>query len=283
MKNNIISLLAAALLGCGLFSLLTACKDEARQLEAAIEAINRQFPQEIAEGTTIDGFFNGEADGKPTVDIRVTMDEHAAKSAIDAERMARMKDDLVNSFTIAARQDENLRSMFSLIAANGRTLTLTLLQKPSGKRQRVEVSPAELQDIVGSKDIPLAELQRRELERYVDSQQALLPMVQGPLTCVTIEHRTPHDDHALVCTYDADEATTNHNLLNSNLPTVKREILGTMSQPDGMSMLRTFVANGCALRYLYVGTTSGKRCEVVITTDDLRQALRNAGSTELTK
>lgn len=170
MKNNIISLLAAALLGCGLFTLLTACKDEARQLEATIEAINRQFPQEIAEGTTIDGFFNGEADGKPTVDIRVTMDENAANSDINAQRMTKMKDDLVNSFTIAARQDENLRSMFSLIAANGRTLTLTLVQKPSGKRQRVEVSPTELQDIAGSKDIPLAELQRRELKRYVESQ-----------------------------------------------------------------------------------------------------------------
>ena len=144
MKNNIISLLAAALLGCGLFSLLTACKDEARQLEAAIEAINRQFPQEIAEGTTIDGFFNGEADGKPTVDIRVTMDEHAAKSAIDAERMARMKDDLVNSFTIAARQDENLRSMFSLIVVIDGTLTITLLQKPWGNRKLEEGSPAEL-------------------------------------------------------------------------------------------------------------------------------------------
>lgn len=283
MKNNIISLLAAALLGCGLFTLLNACKDEARQLEAAIEAINRQFPQEIAEGTTIDGFFNGEADGKPTVDIRVTMDENAANSDINAQRMTKMKDDLVNSFTIAARQDENLRSMFSLIAANGRTLTLTLVQKPSGKRQRVEVSPTELQDIAGSKDIPLAELQRRELERYVESQQALLPMVQGPLTCVTIEHRKTKDDNAVVWTYDVDEATINIDLLNSNLPTVKREILGTMSQPDGMSMLRTFVANGCALRYVYNGTSTGKRCEVYITTDDLRQALRNAGSTELTK
>ena len=117
----------------------------------------------------------------------------------------------------------------------------------------------------------------------VDSQQALLPMVQGPLTCVTIEHRKTQGDNAVVWTYDVDEATINIDLLNSNLPTVKSEILGTMSQPDGMSMLRTFVANGCALRYVYNGTSTGKRCEVYITTDDLRQALRNAGSTELTK
>ena len=281
MKNNIISLLAAALLGCGLLSFLTACKDEARQLDAAIEAINRQFPQEITGGAVLEGFFLDTAGGQPIVDIRVIIDDQQMMAAPDSQRLVKMKDDLVNSFTIAARQDENLRAMFSLIAANKRALTLTLRQQPSGKQQRVKVGTEELDAIVSSKDVPLAELQRRELQRYVESQRALLPLTQGPLTCTAIEQMKENDGTVVVWNYDVDEATINIDLLNSNLSKVKDDILATMAQPDGVSMLRTFIANTCSLRYLYVGTTTGKRCEINITPDELRGALRSAGSTEL--
>ena len=130
-------MLAAVLMGCGLLC-FCGCKDEARQLEAAIEAVNKQFPQVIADGATLNGFYTTDFGGQKAVDIRVTLDEAKMIRAIDSLRIAQMKDDLINTFTIATRQDENLRALFALIAANHRALTLTIVQQPSGKEQRVD-------------------------------------------------------------------------------------------------------------------------------------------------
>lgn len=281
MKNRIISLLAAVLLGCGLL-LPTACKDEARQLEAAIEAINRQFPQRIAEGATIDGFFLDDKGKHPMVEIRVSMDEQRMTDAIDTLQVAKMKQDFVHSFTMAARQDENLRAMFSLIATNGRTLALVLQQQPSGRRKQVEISAKELQEIVSSKDIPLAELQKQELQRYIISEREQLPMQQGPLTCVSIAQAADKDGFAVVWTYDVDESAIDIDRLNANKKTIADVALATtVEQPNGKEMLRTFIACGCAMRYVYIGKTSGKKCTVTATVDDLQRTLREASSTRI--
>ena len=280
MKNKILYMLAAVLMGCGLLC-FCGCKDEARQLEAAIEAVNKQFPQVIADGATLNGFYTTDFDGQKAVDIRVTLDEAKMIRAIDSLRIAQMKDDLINTFTIATRQDENLRALFALIAANHRALTLTIVQQPSGKEQRVEISTEQVGAIVDSPSLSNEELHRRELQRFIESQQQMLPLVQGPLTCTEIKLTQEKGVNVVTWKYEADETAININALNANAEQVKAEVLAALSTPGNVHMLRTLTDNGCNIRYQYVGSTTGTPFNLDITTQEMLQAIRDANSTTI--
>lgn len=280
MKNKILYMLAAVLMGCGLLCFF-GCKDEARQLEAAIEAVNKQFPQVIADGATLNGFYTTDFGGQKAVDIRVTLDEAKMIRAIDSLRIAQMKDDLINTFTIATRQDENLRALFALIAANHRALTLTIVQQPSGKEQRVEISTEQVGAIVDSPSLSNEELHRRELQRFIESQQQTLPLVQGPLTCTGIKLTQEKGVNVVTWKYDADETAININALNANAEQVKAEVLAALSTPGNVHMLRTLTDNGCNIRYQYIGSTTGTPFNLDITTQEMLQAIRDANSTTI--
>lgn len=281
MRNKIqYIMLAAVLMGCGLLC-LGGCKDEARQLEAAIEAVNKQFPQAIADGATLNGFSTVDDGGKKAVDIRVTLDESRMVRQIDSLHVVQMKDDLINTFTMATRQDENLRALFALIAANKRALTLTILQQPSGKEQRVEISAEQVESIVSSQERSMEELQRQDLLRFVSSQQQQLPLEQGPLTCTEVTLTQENGTNIVTWRYDADENAIRIDILEANSAQVKAEVLSALAAPANVNMLCTLTANGCAMRYRYVGVTTGRTFDLDITLQEMQQAIRDAGSTTI--
>lgn len=135
-------LMVAVLLGCGLF--ITSCNSKEQQLKAAIEAINRQYPMQIADGAVLEGFFVNEKN----LDIAVTQQEAYVTQAITDERMEELKSDFKFYFAMAVREDNNMRDMFQLIADNEMTISVSVTLQPSTKRFSTQLSKEDVKNIL---------------------------------------------------------------------------------------------------------------------------------------
>ena len=145
MKNKIINILVAALVivgGCGL--VFASCTSRERMLDAAIEAINKQYPMQIADGAVLEGFFV--EDGN--IDIAVTQQEAFVTQTITDERMEEMKENFKFYFAMAVREDNNLRDLFQLIADNGMTMSVSITLVPSKQRFSTRLTKEDVQKIV---------------------------------------------------------------------------------------------------------------------------------------
>lgn len=145
MKNNILHILVAALVivgGCGL--VFGACTSRERMLDAAIEAINKQYPMQIADGAVLEGFFveNG------NIDIAVSQQESFVTQTITDERMEEMREGFKFYFAMAVREDNNLRDLFQLIADNGMTMSVSITLQPSKQKFSTRLSQDDIQQIV---------------------------------------------------------------------------------------------------------------------------------------
>ena len=275
MLQRIAHLLVAAVVGCGLLLTATSCNSKGSQLKAAVAAINKQFPQQVADGAVLEGFVADEAN----IDIAVTLQEGVIATEFDTARLKQMKDDLVLSFTLASRQDKSLHDLFQLISDNGKTLSLTVTAIPSQKKQRVTISGAELEGIINSAAMSAEEMGRVQLDQFIASQQDLLPMQQGPVTCTAISHR----GDSVVWEYEADESVIDIEVMQGRLAQLRHDIVKSLAEPDGMGVVRTMLDANCSLTYRYIGATSRKSFDLTLTTDELRSIQKETVSTKIAK
>lgn len=266
-------MMAAVLLGCGLFVVASCTSSKSRQLDAAITAINKQFPQQVAEGATLEGFFTTDS----VIDIAVTLREDQLVTKVDSVRFARMQEDLIVSFTLATRQDKNLRELFQLISDNGKQLSLTITTVPSQRKQSIRITSEQLQQILTSESKSSAEMAQLQLDQFISSQEQLLPLKQGPVTCTRIYR----EDNSIVWEYVADESVIDINLMESRTDAIKADILNALSAPDGLGVIRTALDADCSIIYIYRGDQSDTSFTIELSQQDMKDVQRNAVSTKL--
>lgn len=273
MKNKIINMMAAVLLGCGLFMAVGCGSNKSKQLDAAITAINKQFPQQVAEGATLEGFFDTDS----VIDIAVTLREEQLATKVDSLRFSRMQEDLIVSFTLATRQDKNLRELFQLIHDNGKQLSLTITTVPSQRKQSIRITSEQLQQILTSESKSSAEMAQLQLDQFIRSQEQLLPLKQGPVTCT----RVYRDDNSIVWEYVADESLIDLNLMESSADALKSDILTALAAPDGLGVIRTALDADCSIVYIYKGDRSDTAFSIELSQKEMKEVQRNSVSTKL--
>lgn len=265
--------MAAVLLGCGLFLLSGCTPSKQKQLEAAVNAINKQFPQQVAEGATLEGFFTQDEN----IDIAVTLQEEKLATTVNEERLQRMKNDLIVSFTLASRQDKNLHALFQLISDNEKTLSLTITCVPSQKEHSLKVKKEELLQILSAEGMSSEEMAQLQLDQFIQSQDQLLPMEQGPVTCTRIYQK----DKSIIWEYVVDENVIDMEIMKSNSATLKHDILEALEAADGLGVVRTALDADCSIVYLYKGNLTGTSFELNLSKEELKGVQRKSVSTQL--
>lgn len=148
--SRLLAQLAMAIVA-GLSVMLMGCTSHERQLDTALQAINRLYPAPIADGAVLEGFI---PDGN-NIDIAVTQQEAFIVDSITDERMQLLKEDFKFTFASAVRQDNHMRDLFQLISACGRTLSVTITTVPSQRKYTTSLSHEDIETILDvNKGIP---------------------------------------------------------------------------------------------------------------------------------
>lgn len=273
MLHRLLSLMAAALFACGLLFTTTSCTSKSRQLDAAIAAINKQFPQTIAEGAILEGFF---PDGQ-NIDIAVTLQTDSMTDSITTQRLAELKEDLVDIFTQVAHSDKSLHDFFTLIRDNQRTLSLTITTLPDHTPHRIAINQQGIQRIIDAPKHSSEEMTVMQLDKNLASQQSTLPLPIGPLVCSSIRR----EGKLVIWEFEADEEKFDFEALASDPAGAKENILRAQADPQAITNNRLIIDAGCGIRYHYIATKSGRTFDIDITRDELRRIQKDAISTKI--
>lgn len=277
MKQRILYLLAAVLMGCSL-TLTTSCTSKERQLDSAIKALNRQFPQPVGDGVVLEGFFTTEAD--PTnIDIAVTLDENKQVEAVTQERMEQMKSDFVAILTQVAHQDKNVHELFQLIADNQKTVSLSVTLTPSKKRHTARFSAHDIQQILAAHDKSSKEMALVQLDKTLQSESKNLPVQMGPLTCKSIERK----DSVITWTFEKADSLFDFDRMMSEPEAAKANVMNAQKDPGNLNFNRLILDADCSICYHYIDPATGKTFDINITQQDLRNVQRDAVSTKIEK
>lgn len=275
MKQRILYLLVAVLMGCSL-TLTTSCTSKERQLDSAIKALNKQFPQPIGDGVVLEGFFTA-ADAPSNIDIAVTLDEKKQVEAVTQERMEQMKSDFVAILTQVAHQDKNVHELFQLIADNQKTVSLSVTLTPSKKRYTARFSAADIQQILAAQSKSSKEMALIQLDKTLQSEAKNLPVQMGPLTCKSIER----NDSIITWTFEKADSLFDFDRMMSEPEAAKANVMNAQKDPGNLNFNRLILDADCSIRYHYVDPATGKTFDINITQQDLRNVQRDAVSTKI--
>lgn len=266
--KTILKLICLVLIaGCA----LTSCNSKESQLNGAIKAINKQFPQEIAEGYTLQGFF---PDDKNNIDITITMNEQKVKSIPNDSSYRGLQSDIVHTFSSIAAQDKDFLALFGLINENQKTMSLTFVQQPSGKKHRLDISREDIKRIATPNAVkPKSDVS--QLDEYLEGQKRFLPLTQGPITVVSLVR----EGNRVVWNYEVADSIMENLRLNAN--DLKQNLLRSYMDKDNISMVRLVLGANCSMLHHYVGKEKGEVVDLVISQRDLRNVQRTANSTKI--
>lgn len=272
MKQRILHLLLATFAIIGV-AMVTSCTSPERQLEAALNAINKQFPQPIADGATLEGFFlNGDK-----IDIAITMQESKQVEAITPERLQQFRTDFVDAFTQIAHQDKNVHDLFQLIADNGKTVVLSVTLMPSQKKSQVDIDANGIQSILAAQTKSSEEMALMQLDKLIANEAKTLPLNMGPLVCKA-ERR---EGKVVIWEFEVDESQFNFDALVTNPAVAKANILKAQTDPQNLNFNRLLLDAGCHIRYHYIAPTSNRTFDIEINQDDLRSIQKDATTTTI--
>lgn len=271
--KRILSLLVIALMTCGLLLTTTSCTSKERQLEAAINALNKQFPQPIADGAVLEGFFL-EGDN---IDIAVTMQEDKQVEAITQERMNKMKEDLVQIFTQVAHQDKSLHDFFQLIHENQKTVSLSITTLPSKQKQQVRIEGSNIERILAAQGKTSQQMSLEQLDKILESDAKQLPINMGPMVCNAMKR----DGQVIVYEFEVDEDNFDFGGMAADPQGAKDNVLKAQDNPQNLNLNRLVLDADCHILFRYRGNKSAKVFEIELTQQDLRNIQKNAVSTKI--
>lgn len=272
MKQRILHLFIFAVV-CICSAFTQSCTSPERQLEAALSAINKQFPQPIADGATLEGFFLA----GDSVDIAITMEEAKQVEAITQERMQQFKKDFIDTFTQVAHQDKNVHELFQLIHDNGKSVTLSITLVPSKKKSQVSIDAAGIEAILAAQSKTSEEMALMQLDKLIEAESKTLPLDMGPLVCKS-EHR---EGKVIIWEFEVDEEQFNFDALIANPSVAKGNILKAQNDPQNLNFNRLLLDADCHIRYHYIAPKSNRTYDIEITKDELRSIQKDATTTKI--
>lgn len=257
-------------MGCGL--LLTSCTSKERQLDQALKAANKGFPQQVSDGITLEGFFlEGE-----NIDIPVTLDEAKQTEEINEQRLDQMRKDFVMYFTQVAHQSKDFNDFMQLIADNGKSMSITINLTPSKKRYKTTISKEDVGKILTASNNSSEEMAQQQLDLQIEAQSSNLPHEMGPLTLQKIHREGTH----LVYEIDVKEEPI-FQAMKADAIVAKNNAVQSLAETDNAGDNKLLVNAGCDILYRYKCTANGEIFEINITLKDLREIVKNATTTKL--
>ncbi len=264
-------------MGCGLL-LTTSCTSKERQLDSALKALNRQFPQPVTDGATLEGFFVSENDPN-NIDIAVTLEEAKQVDSITQERMNKMKEDFVDTFTQIAHQDKNVHELFQLIHDNKKTVSLSITLVPSKKTHQAKFNSKDIEQIISAPTKTAEEMALMQLDKILASESQNLPANMGLLTCIALRR----DGKVVIWEFEKSDSLFNFEAMVSKPEEAKANLLKAQDDPSNLNFNRLILDADCSIRYHYIDPTTQKTFDIDITQKDLREIQKNAVSTKIEK
>lgn len=272
MKLRILYLLVATLMSCGLL-FTTSCTNRERQLDAALQAANKGFPQAIGEGTTMEGFFMD----KDNIDIAVTLQEDKQTIEITPQRMEQMHRDFVMLFTQIAHQNKDFHEFFQLISDNKKTMSLSVTLMPSQKKHQAHITPEDIQQILSAAGKTAEEMAITQLDMNLEVENQALPTDLGPMKVTAVKR----EGKQVIWEATIDEQVIDFELMSADPAAAKQRALNAQAAEENMNLNRLIADAGCSILFRYIGSKSGRSLDIEITQRELRELQKNSVSTRI--
>lgn len=150
MKNNILRYLAAVFLGCGLFTLIGCTSGREQQLEAAIEAINKDYPMVIDDAVTMQSVTLEDS----VVAFGILLKEEMMSKSLTQEEMEQWREPFVSLFGTMVHENSSIDQLFRLIDATDHTMSVRLTTTPSYKTYSLSLSKGDITRILEVNRLP---------------------------------------------------------------------------------------------------------------------------------
>lgn len=271
MKQRIIFLLVAVIMCCGLLT-TTSCTSKERQLDAALKAANKGFPQSVGDGVVLEGFFM-EGDN---IDIAVTVEEAKQTTEITPKRLKEMHDNFIVLFTQISHQTKEFHDFLQLISDNNKTMSMSVTLVPSKKKHSIKIYDDEIKKMLAAGDKSSVEMAQDQLDFILDAERQQYPINMGSLILQSIK-RTDTD---VVWQIDVTDSLIFAGM-SAQPEIAKQHALENLNNPENHSLNRAILSADCGIVYSYTDKATGKVFDLKITKQDLRDIQKNAVSTKI--
>lgn len=262
--QNILSKLNKAVILCALLlamGLMSSCQKT--KLKTMVEITNKQCPMSLGEVGEITSIaYDGD-----NVVYTFSMNEEMINFEVLKENPGSIKASIATMFQ---NPSPNVKEMLDLVVKCQSGIQFIYRGKSSGEEVRCRMTPDELKDIM-NKEVDAAESDLAKLE-----MQLKMANLQFPLQAseeVTIE-KVLLSDESVVYTCRINEKACDIQTLTDRKDNVKEEIAKTLSDKSNAAMqlfIKYCLNCNKNIVYRYVGDQSGKQCDVLFSTSELKE------------
>lgn len=144
MKQRIIHILVVVLTICGFATTFSCTSGRQQQLEAAIKAMNEEYPMKIDEATTLQSIALQDSNVAITFHIK----EDMMAAPLRQEDMAQWRAPFVTLFGTMVHDNSSIDQLFRLINDTDHTLSVQLTTIPSYKTYTINFTHEDIQSVL---------------------------------------------------------------------------------------------------------------------------------------
>lgn len=153
MKKRITYFLIVVLAVCGFTSTYSCTSGRQQQLEAAIKAMNEEYPMTIDEATTLQSIALQDSDVAITFHIK----EDMMAAPLKQEDMPQWRAPFITLFGTMVHDNSSIDQLFRLINDTNHTLSVQLTTVPSYKTYTISLSHEDIRKVLKVNQLPVKE------------------------------------------------------------------------------------------------------------------------------
>lgn len=153
MKQHIIYFFVVVLTICGLACTYSCTTGRQQQLEAAIQAMNEEYPMTIDEATTLQSIALRNSDVAITFHIK----EDMMATPLRQDDMPQWRTPFIALFGTMVHDNSSIDQLFRLINDTNHTLSVQLTTVPSYKTYTISLSHEDIRKVLKVNQLPVKE------------------------------------------------------------------------------------------------------------------------------
>lgn len=253
-------LLATLLLLASSF-VLNSCDSSKKELQANIEAANKECPIDLGMVGEISSMEFDEDEDEVVMTMTISKDMPLKISALN-----KLKNTLKRTMMGNWAKSESGIELMKEIAKADSKITLVMQTEDTNENIRIKVSKDEVKDLAEGKIDPISP--RDLLEIFVTSTNAQCPMQIDEFTILSM---VSLEGSNFVYNYSVDENSVSIDAIEQNKAAIKANLKQALSAPDPMmkQMISVCKEANTGISYRYVGDTSGSVCIIKYSPSEL--------------
>jgi len=254
--------------------LFAGCKDGKRsqsdddraesleKLERVAKEVNRQCPISLGD--------MGQVTSIVFDDNTLTYNYDINETYADVEALSQNEEQMKRSMlTMISGGNSDMTKLVNMVIDADAEMSFVMKGNRSGATARATLSAAELEEALSYEATP-----EEVLLSAIESTNLQMPMLADEGLLLT-EVKLDGDYVTYVC--ETDERLYDIDQMTDSRVQIKASMFSMISEmgPVEKTFMQKIVAAGKSLRYLYVGTTTGKQLAIDISTNEVRSQLNN--------